>query len=210
MTVNKQMATVQVAIQETTLQALLALRLSSEETLAGVIARLAEPQSCPKDDVEPENASLAQSVAEGAHKYEAGFLDHVLGANALGELYGKLVDALYEVAPEAVANLAAMRSRSRRYVAKEKAQIHPNSPHLATLQTTSGFFISKNVGTEDFIRGTRALCKAADLSFGQDVWFRKNRRGIEQSDGSMVGLPRSENFAVGWDGATTVALCIEV
>lgn len=176
MTVNKQMATVQVAIQESTLQALLALRLSSEETLAAVIARLAELKNCPKDDGEPEKADVAQSVGEDAHKYEAGFLDQVLGANALGELYGKLVDALYEVAPDAIASLATMRSRSRRYVAKERAHIHPKSSHLGTLRTASGYFVSRNIGTTDFIRGAKALCAAADLVFNEDVTFRTNRR----------------------------------
>lgn len=176
MTEHNQMATVQVAVREATIQALLELRISKDESLAGVIARLAEHQDCRKGNRAHDMTASVPLFEQRTHKYEIGFLDQVIGANSLGKLYGKLVDALYDIAPEAVENLAVMRSRSRRYVAKDEADVHPNSPHLQSLRTNSGYFVSKNVGTADFIRGMKALCSAADLTFDRDVWFRKKRR----------------------------------
>jgi len=177
MTTNNQMATVQIAIQETTLLALLALRQSNEESIAGVVGRLAHSQNYAHDDEEAEQAVLAVAVVEKRHKYEVTFLGQILGSDALGDMYGKLVDALFVVAPDAVAKLATMKSKSRQYVSKDALRIHPNSQHLETLRTTSGFYVSKNVGTRDFNRGLKALCEAADLQFGEDVKFQKNRGG---------------------------------
>ena len=96
MTTNNQMATVQIAIQETTLLALLALRQSNEESIAGVVGRLAHSQNYAHDDEEAEQAVLAVAVVEKRHKYEVTFLGQILGSDALGDMLYILCGTIIE------------------------------------------------------------------------------------------------------------------
>jgi hypothetical protein len=160
---------IQVAVYETTLPALIALKQSSDESLADVIQRVADA-SRPGDNKLVFQAGQAKKKASKAHyKHRILFLDVIIGANSLGELFGKLIDVLFDIAPESLEKLARMKARTRRYVARDRNNIHPASPHLPTLKTKSGWYVSKNVGTDDFIRGVRALCRASDLKHGEDV-----------------------------------------
>jgi len=95
----------------------------------------------------------------------------VIAANSLGELYGNLVDATFDIAPEALDTLAGMKARTRHYIARDHLDIHPDSPHLPVLKTKSGWYVSKNIGTDDLLRGVRALCKAGGIKDGQDVCY---------------------------------------
>ena len=169
MRVNNSHSTIQVAVYETTLPALVALKRFPDEPLADVIERFADAfrQRDSKSDLQAGRAKM--KVPKAYYKHEITFLDATIGANSLGELYGKLIDALFDIAPEAVKKLAGMKARTRRYVARDRSSIHPASPHLPTLKTKSGWCVSKNIGQDDFKRGVKALCRACDIKYGEDV-----------------------------------------
>ena len=76
-----------------------------------------------------------------------------------------------EVAPEALENLATHRSRKRRFVTRNRDEVHPGRSDLRVLRTSSGWWISGNIGREDLKRTLRELTAVAGLTFGQDLVF---------------------------------------
>jgi len=123
--------------------------------------------------VEP---TLIEAVIEPSpKKYSAEFLGVGISAWTLPEVYAQIVDLMGQAAPDALEKLATFRSRKRRYLARSPGLIHPDNEYLPVMQTTSGWWISKNIGQEDLKRSLRALAGAAGLTFGRDVIFPVNR-----------------------------------
>ncbi len=106
-----------------------------------------------------------------AGKYSAEFLGQILSAWTLPEIFARIVDLTAYVAPEALDVLASKRANKRRYVSRSSETIHPGRPDLAVMRTTSGWWISKNIGQDDLKRALRTLSQAAGLNFGRDVKF---------------------------------------
>ncbi len=104
-------------------------------------------------------------------KYAAEFLGVVFSANTLANVFGRVVDMMADVAPEALVKLAAIRTRGRRFVSREPHDIHPRSPHLPVTQTQSGWWISKNISQDQLKQALRNLCKVSGLGFGKDLKF---------------------------------------
>ncbi len=165
----KSHSTVHVAVYETTLPNLVVLKQFPDEPFADVIERVAGAFRQGGSNFVLQEEQAKKKIPKPHYKHNILFLDTRIGANSLGELYGKLIDLLFDIAPEAVEKLAGMKARTRRFVAKDSSNIHPSSPHLPTLKTKSGWHVSKNIGKVDFNRGTRALCTAADIKYGKDV-----------------------------------------
>ena len=162
-------STVQISVYESTLPLLIAMKQSPEDPLADVIQRSAKYLK-PQKSKPTSHMRKEEEWASKAHcQHEALILGSVVSAKSFGELYGKLIDVLSDVADDAVEKLARMKARSRRYVAMLPSNIHPGSPHLPTLRTESGWYVSMNIGREDFCRGARALCEAAEIEYGNDV-----------------------------------------
>lgn len=105
------------------------------------------------------------------HKHNAEYLGERIGGRTLPEVFAAIVDLTASLAPEALEDLANMSARSRRYVARKPEAIHPGNSRLPTMQTASGWWISKNIGQEDLRRALMALCSASGLRFGTDVKF---------------------------------------
>jgi len=105
------------------------------------------------------------------HKYKAEYLGECVRGRTLPDVFAAIVDLTAEIAPEALERLADMSARSRHYVARKPEAVHPGNKRLPTKQTTSGWWISKNIGQEDLLRALKALCRAGDLQFGTDVKF---------------------------------------
>jgi hypothetical protein len=106
-----------------------------------------------------------------SEKYTAEFLGVIVAARTLPKVFAAIVDMTARVAPEALDKLAGMSARNRRFVARTNETIHPRNQHLPTMQTASGWWISKNIGQEDLKRALSALSSAAGLTFGRDVIF---------------------------------------
>lgn len=104
-------------------------------------------------------------------KYAAEFLGSRFTAWTLPEVFAEIVDMTAEVAPEALTKLSRMSARTRRFVSHKPEAIHPGNKRLPVMQTSSGWWISKNIGQDDLIRALRALCNAADITFGKDLKF---------------------------------------
>jgi hypothetical protein len=41
------------------------------------------------------------------------------------------------------------------------------------LRTKTGWYVSKNIGQVDFLRGIEALCMAGDIKYGEDVRIQR-------------------------------------
>jgi hypothetical protein len=81
------------------------------------------------------------------------------------------VDAIHDLDPAAIERLSGMKARTRRYVAREREQVHAGRRDLPVLQTRSGWWVSANIGRPDLIRSLRALCRASGLRYGRDILF---------------------------------------
>lgn len=93
------------------------------------------------------------------------------GANNLGELFGEAVDLINFVDPDTIQRLSECTTKARYHVSKYKEGVHINNPQLATFQTQSGWWISKNVGFVQTLDHFEELCRCAGLAFGEDVRF---------------------------------------
>jgi hypothetical protein len=120
-----------------------------------------------------EKTSKPPTLPDG--KYAAEFLGMPFAVQTLPNVFAAIVDITAEVAPEALDMLATLRSRKRRFVARNPEEIHPGNRSLPVRKTASGWWISKNIGQEDLKRALRALCDTAGLTFGKDVKFPLNR-----------------------------------
>lgn len=108
-------------------------------------------------------------------KCAAEFLGTVFFGNTLAAIFGRAIDMMADVAPEALVSLATVRTRGRRFISLNPNDIHPFSPHLPVTQTGSGWWISKNISTDQLKLALRELCKVSGLSFGKDIKFPLER-----------------------------------
>ena len=104
-------------------------------------------------------------------KYAADFLGERLNTSTLPEMFAKFVDLTAEVAPEALDLLSSKRANRRMYISRTQDGIHLGRPDLPVMRTQSGWWISKNIGQDDLIRGLRALAQASSLEYGSDIRF---------------------------------------
>lgn len=104
-----------------------------------------------------------------AGKYAVEFLGVHVAARTLPAVFSQIVDLMAEVAPEALETLAFLKARTRRFIALDPKAIHQGNRNLPVMQTSSGWWISKNIGREDLERAMRALCSASGLAYGNDL-----------------------------------------
>lgn len=170
MTIENSERKMLVALPESVVSALLQMNASLNAGLADSLQSLiaASTNEPARSDHEPNarKNSMPQAV-----RHSAEFLGIPLAASTLPEIFAQVVDSTAKVAPEALDKLAAMSARKRRFVARNPEAIHPGRRDLAVVQTSSGWWISKNIGQEDLKRALRALSQAADLRFGEDIRF---------------------------------------
>jgi hypothetical protein len=165
--------TVLVPLSETFVDVLLkmhaALGPELTDALQASIAGGQEAQSSGKFALPNEPLKLPSK------RYSAQFLGVFLTAWTLPDMFAEIVDMTAQVAPEALDKLATMQARKRRFVSRTKEAIHPDNRHLPTMQTVSGWWISKNIGQRDLKRALRNLADAAGLTYGRDVIFPVTR-----------------------------------
>lgn len=169
MTPRVQGSTVLVRIPVHLVDALLKMRDSLDGDL---IASLASSISgAANDEIKVTGTSSKPTSRLRHHKYKAEYLGESIRGRTLPDVFAAMVDLTAEIAPEALERLADMSARSRRYVARKPEAIHPGNKKLPTKRTSSGWWISKNIGQEDLVRALQALCLASGLRFGTDVKF---------------------------------------
>lgn len=151
------------------IEGLLKMRCALDDDVASALRK--SLGSAPASNKIPPVQQLPDGAAPERGKYPAEFLGVVFSANTLATVFSQVVDMMADVAPEELVKLAAIRTRGRRFVAREPRDIHPHSPHLPVMQTTSGWWISKNISQLQLTQTLRTLSKESGLSFGKDVKF---------------------------------------
>jgi len=178
--------TVSVTLRESTVAMLMELR-SGDETLDTITARCADlarrgtpftepPASAlepptPAEITPPVVAVTSTWSTSPTGARVASVLGMPIGAPTLGKLLRNVVDAMHDLDPSVIEWLSEMKARKRRYVARKPEQVHAGRRDLPVLQTRSGWWVSGNIGEDDFIRSLKALCRASGLHYGQDIRF---------------------------------------
>lgn len=175
-----------VTLRESTFAALMSLR-SDDETLDAVAARCADlarrtsaaakaptPALAPILPAEPnlpvvETVSTWPAATRGNHIVSV--LDMPVGADSYGALLRNVVDAIHDLDPSVIERLSEMKARTRRYVARERERVHGGRSNLPALKTSSGWWVSANIGERDLVRSLKALCRASGLRYGKDIRF---------------------------------------
>ena len=162
MEMQSSQGTVQVSLPISFINALLQMH---EELVPEVI------QSLKERAIEECQSGPEVALPTTAGKYSAEFLGVGISATTLPEIFSQIVDLMAEVAPDALEILAKRKSRKRRFIARDRHNIHPGRSDLRVIRTSSGWWMSGNIGSDDLKRALRELATAAGLAFGRDVVF---------------------------------------
>lgn len=101
----------------------------------------------------------------------AEILGKRLYGTSLSNLFSQCVDMVYELEPASIERLSDKKTHARRYVSRHREGIHIKSPHLQTIETKSGWWISGNISEQQATTAMRLLAEAANLEFGIDFIF---------------------------------------
>lgn len=155
------------------IEALLTMRSALDEDVADALRSIT---GCSQGTSKvTSNRRSSDVIVPQSGKYAAEFLGTAFFENTLAAIFGRAVDMMAEVAPEALVSLATIRTRGRRFISLEPHDIHPFSPHLPVMRTESGWWISKNISRDQLKLALRELCEVAELSFGKDLKFPLER-----------------------------------
>lgn len=158
-----------VSLPISVIEALLTMRSALDNDVASALGKSVESTLAPNKILPVRQPRDVAAPKRG--KYAAEFLEVVFAANTLATFFSQVVDMMADVAPEELVKLAAIRTRGRRFVSREPRDIHLYSPHLPVMQTTSGWWISKNISQDQLKQALHTLCKVSGLSFGNDLKF---------------------------------------
>lgn len=147
------------------IECLLTMRSALDNDVALALRRSIGGNS-PSGDQPPPSIAVVDR-----RKYSAEFLGVGFSVNTLAAVFGRVVDLMTDVAPEALVSLAEVRTRGRRLISLEPRGIHLNSPHLPVMQTASGWWISSNISQVQLRQALRTLCEVSRLTFRRDVKF---------------------------------------
>jgi hypothetical protein len=125
---------------------------------------------------EPETRSLKAGPERASPiLHNTGLFAEILGQRVRGatlpDLFARCVDLVQELDPPAIEKLADKKTHARRYVARRSQDVHFRSPHLETVETKSGWWISANVSEPQVTTAIKHLAEAANLTFGKDLIF---------------------------------------
>jgi hypothetical protein len=125
---------------------------------------------------EPDTPSLtASSKRASPVPHNTGLFAEIFGQRVRGatlpDLFARCVDVIHDLDPPAIERLAGRKTHARRYVARRSQDVHFRSPHLDTMETKSGWWISANVSEKQVTKAMIYLAEAANLTFGEDVIF---------------------------------------
>lgn len=165
---NRQCMTL-VPLSSSFIEALLKLRVVFDDDLVSALRTSLADSTAPSAAPAQAKSPAVSTLPRG--KYAAEFLGITVATRTLPEVFARIVDMTAIAAPEALERLARVRTRERRFISRDPQEIHLGNRHLPVMQTTSGWWISKNTGQEDLKRALRALCQTSGIDFGTDVKF---------------------------------------
>lgn len=122
------------------------------------------------------SAAMPQSTGafirpQQTSKYEAFFLGQTIRGNRLADIFAQVIDLTHSMAPEVIEKLCNAGSHSRRLAALSPEGVHLSSPHLPTLKTRTGWFVSNNIGKQQLVAALKVLCRLSGLEYGKDIAF---------------------------------------
>lgn len=161
-----------VALSQPTIELLLNLRERDDDSIDTILARHFKPGINAKTATKPVAASQPSSSPRpsvSAGGYRGQFLGRILQAETLGAFFSEIVDIMCEVAPDVVHDFAQCRARTRHYVSRTPVGVHGGRSDLPIHKTTTGWYVSKNIGRRDLVRGLKVLCSVARLKYGSDL-----------------------------------------
>lgn len=137
---------------------------------------LEEHQRAPTAPKPEKSSRTAGSKRASPVPHNTGLFAEILGQRVRGatlpDLFARCVDLVHELDPSAIEKLADKKTHARRYVARRSQDVHFRSPHLETVETKSGWWISANVSEPQVTTAMKHLAEAANLTFGKDFIFR--------------------------------------
>ena len=84
-----------------------------------------------------------------------------------------VIEALAERDSSFIESFVALpqHGRTRRYIARDRSELYPGSPHLAkeAHQLSSGYWLGVNVNQEDIQRIIKLACEVAGIGYGTDL-----------------------------------------
>lgn len=128
---------VSISLPISVIESLLAMRAALDEDVASALGKCVG--GAPHVDAAMHNLPRRHIAVQERRKYAAEFLGLGFSADTLAAVFGRAVNMMADVAPEALVSLAEIRTRGRRLVSLEPRHIHPHSPHLPVLKTASGW-----------------------------------------------------------------------
>ncbi len=160
-----------VPLRQETVARLIACRLNADETLDGVLKRLAEQQR------ETSETRLAKSIAAPPARgkpgrYRATLRGETSAAATLREILAGTLNRLANTDSDFLSRLSAWQGRTRRHVAQRREAIHPGRDDLNRRYTEEfrpGWWMGTNYSATDVRRILKDACRAADISFGRDL-----------------------------------------
>jgi len=173
MKVETSTQTALVSLPLSLIEALLTMRSVLDEEVAGALRTIAG--RFPSASKPTPDRPSPDVIVPRRGKYAAEFLGTVFFEDTLAAIFGRAVDMMADVAPEALVSLSKVRTRGRRFISMAPHDIHPFSPHLPVMRTESGWWISKNISKDQLKLALRELCEVSELSFGRDLKFPLER-----------------------------------
>ena len=161
-----------VSLPEQTVARLMNLRRFPSERVADVVERLAVTNEL-RAKAQDEN-SLSVSGSRG--RYVLRVLGESKTVGTLAEALSCAINTLADLDSGILKRLENTGGRTRRYVARSQAAIHPgrddlNSRH--TLEFRPGWWISTNYSYRDIRRILKDICREVGLSYGRDLGIRR-------------------------------------
>lgn len=138
------------------------LRSTNEEKQS--VSATAEPSMST-----PASRLKGASTRPSKTKLSAEILGQIVPGTSLSDLFARCVDVIHELDPIAIERLSVVKTHARRYVARRRENIHFRSPHLQTIKTESGWWVSANVSEAQVTTAMQLLASKAGLTFGKDL-----------------------------------------
>lgn len=165
-----------ISVSESTVARLIAMKAFDDESFDLVINRLldaARPPVIQPDPVVPMPTPAPIIRRPGRHLVEVQ--GHQVGCWTLQETLAEGIRMLADRDETFLPRLAEVRTRSRRAVARQKADLYPDSPHLAakfSRDIGGGWYLATNCSRVDVKRWLKYASQIAGLRYGKDLIVR--------------------------------------
>lgn len=160
-----------IPLQEIVVSRLMALRSTPDEPLSLVIERLIGE---PEDIIEIKLTANIKPNGEKSvfSKYKLFILGEIYPVNTYREALITCLNIIVDLDPGILEKVAQMKGHTRRYIARDRNDIHSERSDLnnrCTYEFRPGWFVGTNYSLNDTNRILEGICKASGLEFSKDI-----------------------------------------